>query len=68
MWQVTLPTEGEDRARIEPIAAMRDAHGVSDVNSVGWCLREDGKGRGMLASAGDDGSVRVWRVVSDQGV
>lgn len=44
---------------------MRDAHGVSDVNSVAWCLRVDGKGQGLLASAGDDGSVRVWRVVAE---
>ena len=51
---------------ITPIAAMRDAHGVSDVNSVAWCLRKDGKGQGMLASAGDDGSVKVWRVINGQ--
>jgi len=73
IWQISLPPPAEGlsngdekpRARIAPIAGMRDAHGVSDVNSVAWCLREDGKGLGMLASAGDDGGVRVWRVVSD---
>jgi len=72
IWQVYLPqAEGlvngdeKPRARIIPIGAIRDAHGVSDVNSVAWCLREDGKGEGMLASAGDDGGVRVWRVVED---
>ena len=49
---------------VSPVAAAREAHGVSDVNCVNWCLREDGKGQGMLASAGDDGSVRVWRFVA----
>lgn len=56
IWQIT---EG---VTIQPIAAVRDAHGVSDVNSVAWCTREDGRGKGMLASCGDDGSVKVWRV------
>lgn len=79
IWQVSLPpsmgdgTVNGDQAkarpavRISPIAVMRDAHEVSDVNSVGWCLREDGKGLGMLASAGDDGGVKVWRLVEDEG-
>lgn len=44
---------------------MRDAHGVADVNCVTWLQREDGKGAGVLASCADDGSVKVWRVVSD---
>ena len=76
IWQIYSsqsggPAEGdgvaESRSRVgmTPIAAMRDAHGVSDVNSVAWCLREDSKGQGILASAGDDGGVRVWRVVAD---
>lgn len=47
---------------MQPIAAVREAHGVSDVNCVAWCVREDGKGEGMLASCGDDGSVKVWKV------
>lgn len=39
---------------------MPQAHGVSDLNSVVWCPRtgyED-----VLASVGDDGIVKVWRV------
>ncbi|WVQ80100.1 hypothetical protein IAT38_002201 [Cryptococcus sp. DSM 104549] len=51
---------------IKAVAAVRDAHGVSDVNSVGWCVREDKKGLGMLSSAADDGSLKVWRIVSDE--
>ena len=74
IWQIYVPqtstndmANGDEKpkARMIPIAAMRDAHGVSDVNCVGWCLREDGRGVGMLASAGDDGGVRVWRVAGD---
>ena len=60
VWQVSAPEEGQ--LRIEPIAGVRDAHGVSDVNSVNWCIREDAKGRGILASCGDDGTVKVWRL------
>ncbi|ORY21257.1 putative cytosolic iron-sulfur protein assembly protein 1 [Naematelia encephala] len=64
IWQVYVsPQSG--KAELQPIAAMRDAHGVSDVNCVAWCVREDGKGAGLLSSAGDDGSVKVWRVVAD---
>ncbi|KAI6115133.1 WD40-repeat-containing domain protein [Pisolithus croceorrhizus] len=43
------------------IASVSSAHDVSDVNSVQWCPRpgfED-----LLATAGDDGSVKVWRVM-----
>jgi WD40 repeat protein len=73
VWQVVRPTSTSEGAaekvqegvQLYPIAAMRDSHGVSDVNSLAWCLRGDGKGRGMLASCGDDGSVKVWRVIRD---
>lgn len=42
---------------------MSSAHGVSDVNTVAWCPRtgyED-----LLATAGDDATVRVWKVVNE---
>lgn len=41
-----------------PVAGARSAHGVADVNSVAWNPRVPG----MLATAGDDGGVKVWRV------
>lgn len=50
---------------MKPIAAMRDSHGVSDVNCLTWLQRDDGAGQGVLASCADDGSVKVWRVVAD---
>lgn len=69
IWQIaTTPktaSTGMSGMRITPIAAIRGAHGVADVNCLGWCVREDGKGEGMLASAGDDGTVKVWRVIKD---
>ncbi|EGO03451.1 hypothetical protein SERLA73DRAFT_158096 [Serpula lacrymans var. lacrymans S7.3] len=43
------------------LATLPSAHGTSDVNAVAWCPRagyED-----MLATAGDDGSIRVWKIV-----
>ena len=67
VWQVTKSTEeGKGSAlQVVPVAAAREAHGVNDVNSVGWCVREDGKGQGLLASCGDDGGVKVWRVAEE---
>jgi WD40 repeat protein len=63
VWQI-VAKDGGDLA-IYPVGAVRHAHGDGDVNGLQWCLREDGKGKGMLASAGDDGSVKVWRFVDE---
>ncbi|WWC68227.1 uncharacterized protein I206_102150 [Kwoniella pini CBS 10737] len=63
VFQITSKDDGG--VEMKPIAAIKDAHGVSDVNSVGWCIRDDKKGLGILSSAGDDGSIKVWRVISD---
>ncbi|KAK4685225.1 cytosolic iron-sulfur protein assembly protein CIAO1, partial [Tremellales sp. Uapishka_1] len=60
IWQASIP-EGEEGIQISPVAAVRDAHGESDVNCVAWCVREDGRGKGMLVSTGDDGGVKVWQ-------
>ncbi|WVR04866.1 hypothetical protein IAU60_001878 [Kwoniella sp. DSM 27419] len=71
VWQLTSDavvkaTPGGEGVTIAPVAAVKDAHGVSDANAIGWCIRDDKKGQGMLSSAGDDGSVKVWRMVSDE--
>jgi WD40 repeat protein len=63
IWQIANAEGGS--LKMEPVAAVREAHGVSDVNHVGWCKRDDGKGEGLLGSCGDDGGVKVWRVVAD---
>ncbi|KAH6909568.1 WD40-repeat-containing domain protein [Coprinopsis sp. MPI-PUGE-AT-0042] len=44
------------------IATYTDAHGVHDVNSISWCPRKGFES--LLATAGDDGSIRVWNVVA----
>jgi WD40 repeat protein len=47
--------------KIQLVAQMEQAHGDHDVNTVAWCPLEDGAR--VLASAGDDGYVRVWEVL-----
>ena len=42
------------------LAKVISAHGVYDVNSIAWCPRKGLENH--LASCGDDGSVRVWKV------
>jgi WD40 repeat protein len=42
------------------IARLSSAHGVYDVNAVAWCPRKGYEG--LMATAGDDGVVRVWRI------
>jgi WD40 repeat protein len=68
VWQVAA-VEGKDGVAaptMEPIAAVSDAHGAADINSVAWNVREDGKGRGLLSTCADDGSVKIWRVAADE--
>lgn len=45
------------------VTEVRSAHGTSDINSVAWYPSEDHAD--WLASGGDDGSVRIWRLVRD---
>ncbi|KAL7417692.1 WD40-repeat-containing domain protein [Mrakia frigida] len=62
IWQVT--SEPSTPPQVELIYTQKEAHGVSDVNCVEWCPAREGDGgamAGVLASAGDDGLVKVWR-------
>ncbi|GJJ10550.1 hypothetical protein Clacol_004777 [Clathrus columnatus] len=43
------------------LASLEASHGVSDTNSVSWCLHEGMEN--ILASAGDDHTVRIWEVI-----
>ena len=43
------------------IGHLKSAHSVYDVNSVVWCPRKGFED--ILATSGDDGSIRVWRVL-----
>lgn len=55
-----------DKKRVDHRIAARleSAHGVFDVNSVVWCPR-DGL-EDVFGTAGDDGHVKIWKVVKDQ--
>lgn len=51
---------GQSTEEAQVLGRTTSAHGVYDINSVAWCVR---KGLGnYLASCGDDGSVKVWKV------
>ncbi|TDL18984.1 WD40 repeat-like protein [Rickenella mellea] len=58
VWEMKAPENGTLDSKL--IATLRDAHSVSDVNCVAWNPRP-GLGD-LLATAGDDCSVRVWRI------
>lgn len=45
------------------VASVSSAHGVADVNRVQWYPTEDHSD--WLASAGDDGIVRIWKFVEN---
>ncbi|RHZ77613.1 hypothetical protein Glove_174g193 [Diversispora epigaea] len=45
------------------VASVSSAHGIADVNRVQWYPTEDHSD--WLASAGDDGVVRIWRFVEN---
>ncbi|KAF8211525.1 WD40 repeat-like protein [Mycena galopus ATCC 62051] len=58
VWELS---EDEDLAlHHKLIAQLPNAHGVSDVNSVAWCPRQGFED--LLATTGDDGATRIWRV------
>ncbi|KAF9585393.1 hypothetical protein BGW38_002596 [Lunasporangiospora selenospora] len=64
-------TEEQIKATNEPgtlyqgvvLAATKNAHGTSDINSVAWYPSEEHGD--WLASGGDDGFVRIWRIIRD---
>ncbi|KAH9943553.1 WD40 repeat-like protein [Amylocystis lapponica] len=65
VWEMRASPSGTDSGKStlshEIVARLSQAHGVSDVNSIVWCPR---KGlENVFATAGDDGVVKVWKVV-----
>ncbi|KAF8962358.1 WD40-repeat-containing domain protein [Flammula alnicola] len=66
IWELWEPSSSTTTSATTPprhklLASLPSAHGVHDVNAVVWCPRsglED-----LLATTGDDGHTRVWRVV-----
>ena len=45
------------------LTSVQSAHGTNDINSVAWYPNEEHGD--WLASGGDDGSVRIWRLLKD---
>jgi WD40 repeat protein len=70
VWELEEPTSAEANemsAQSPPlkhklIARIESTHGVHDVNSVSWCPRKGCED--LLATTGDDGHTRIWRVIS----
>jgi WD40 repeat protein len=63
IWEIT--TEGVDQPlKHELIASKLSAHGVRDANAIAWCPLE-GHGQ-MLATAGDDHNVCIWKVTENK--
>lgn len=60
--QSTPPSaeSGKSTVSHQLIAQLSSAHGVSDVNTIVWCPRSGFED--VLATAGDDGFVKVWVV------
>ncbi|GAA5805326.1 WD40-repeat-containing domain protein [Helicostylum pulchrum] len=59
----TEATVNENEPTYKNIATKKDAHGVYDINGVSWFptkLHQD-----WLSTVGDDGLVRIWKVVLD---
>ncbi|KAF9256729.1 WD40 repeat-like protein [Marasmius fiardii PR-910] len=62
VWEITDRDEHENPICHRMIASLPDAHGVHDINTVVWCPRA-GLNH-LLASTGDDGLVKVWKIVA----
>eukprot|EP00842_Homolaphlyctis_polyrhiza_P004423 jgi/Hompol1/4982/HPOL_004105-RA len=52
-----------EHGSIETVCSLPESHGLNDINHVVWCPLESHSE--LLASAGDDGVVRIWRVHRD---
>lgn len=54
--------EPEDQASLSAWRCVADVHAHDgDANAVAWCSRQPSEGVGLLASAGDDCEVVLWR-------
>jgi len=63
--QETPSPSGNPTLNHKLIARLDSAHGVHDVNAVAWCPRTGHED--LLATAADDGGVKVWQVVPGLG-
>ncbi|KAL5514358.1 hypothetical protein ACEPAG_2446 [Sanghuangporus baumii] len=58
VWHIQKRPDNSVHASL--LTTLESAHGVCDVNCISWCPREGFED--LLASAGDDWSVRIWRI------
>ncbi|KAG2053138.1 WD40 repeat-like protein [Suillus hirtellus] len=61
VWEITETQHTKDPLSAKLLARVSGAHDVNDINSISWCPRLNHLD--LLATAGDDGLVKVWRVV-----
>ncbi|THH12791.1 hypothetical protein EW146_g7362 [Bondarzewia mesenterica] len=63
VWEMQEPPDSTTRTppTHKLIARLENAHNVADVNCVVWCPRKGYDG--LLATAGDDGTAKVWKIV-----
>jgi len=63
VWSITAVNDGPSPLEVSLIASLPDSHGFYDVNAVSFCIRNGLES--YLASVGDDGIAKVWRVVQN---
>ncbi|KAJ7182562.1 WD40-repeat-containing domain protein [Mycena crocata] len=61
VWELEESDASPPTLRHRLIAQLPNAHGVHDANSIVWCPRAGFEN--LLATTGDDGATRVWRVL-----
>ncbi|CAG8643017.1 648_t:CDS:2, partial [Racocetra fulgida] len=59
----TMSDDMTDTTNFSMIASVTSAHGVVDVNCVQWYPTD--KHPNWLATAGDDGIVRIWQLAEE---
>ncbi|KAF7313465.1 putative cytosolic iron-sulfur protein assembly protein 1 [Mycena chlorophos] len=59
VWDI-LNKPDSDALEHKLIVEYRDAHGVHDINSAAWCPQTGFEN--LLATTGDDGETRIWRI------
>jgi WD40 repeat protein len=59
----TEASSDEDAPIYKNTITQKDAHGVYDINGVSWYPNENHQD--WLATVGDDGLVRIWKLVRD---
>ncbi|KAF9239327.1 WD40-repeat-containing domain protein [Melanogaster broomeanus] len=62
VWEIS-EVPGKPTLTSRLLASVSSAHDIHDVNSVQWCPRPGFDD--LISTAGDDGSIRTWKVVAN---